>query len=109
MVICFNRKITVLELTVCHETNFAAAKQRKLDKYCSLKNFLNINFLDHDISIATVEVSVLGFISDFSTFCNLLKINKFPASILNKITLTAIEHSKKIYYNRDVPDDNIFN
>ena len=107
LVIYFNNKLFVFELTVCHETNFSAAKERKINKYQNLKNNLNFCFLNNDIDIATVEISTLGFVSGLNSFCDLLKFRPFPESILNKITSTAIDHSKKIYHNRNVPDDDI--
>ena len=94
-------KITVLELTVCHETNLSSAKLRKMNKYLNLTQNLNPPFSNHDVKICTLEVSVLGFISDLNPFMKLLQIKKIPSSVLNKITLTAIDHSKNIYINRD--------
>lgn len=107
LVVCANRKLTVIELTVCHETNFAAAKLRKNSKYSNIKDYLNSGFLEYEVKVATLEISVLGFISDINALCNLLKIAKFPVSILNKITATAIDHSRKLYINRNVPDEDI--
>src|SRR6267154_1056399 len=109
LVINHNNKIMVFELTVCHETNFAAARERTIKKYCNLKNYLVPPFLNQNVILSTVEVSVLGFIADLSPLCKLLNIGKFPESVLNKMSLTAIEHSKMIYCNRNVSDveDNI--
>ena len=109
LVIHHNSKILVLELTVCHEINFTAARERKISKYCNLKNCLVPPFLNHSIILSTVEVSVLGFIADLNPMCKLLNLAKFPESVLNKMSLTAIEHSKMIYCNRNVSDveDNI--
>ena len=95
------KKITVLELTVCHETNFSPAKLRKIDKYKNLHHYLNPSFSNYVIKIFTLEVSVLGFISDPTPFLDDLKMKTIPPSILKNITLSAIEHSKNIYYNRD--------
>ena len=86
LVIQFNNKLAVLELTVCHETNFEKAKQRKLNKYSHLENNLNSAFQGHDILLSSVEISVLGFISGLNPFCKLLKIMKVPEVIFNNIT-----------------------
>lgn len=102
LVIQLNNKIMVLELTVCHETNFSAARERKISKYCNLKNYLVPPFLNQDIILSTVEVSVLGFIADLNPLCKLLNLRKFPDLVLNKLSLTAIDHSKQIFYNRNV-------
>ena len=104
LAVLYLNKIVILELTVCHETNLAAAKLRKLNKYRDLKQNLNPPFSHHDIKIATLEVSVLGFISDLNPFLKLLKITRIPQSILNKISLAAIDHSKSIYHSRDNSD-----
>ena len=39
-----NNKVTALELTVCHESNFKSAKERKLLKYKDLKSNLKPTF-----------------------------------------------------------------
>ncbi len=104
LVINLNNKLMVFELTVCHETNFAAARERKISKYCNLKNYLVPPFLNQNIVVSTVEVSVLGFIADLNPLSKLLNLRKLPESVLNKMSLTAIEHSKMIYCNRNVSD-----
>jgi hypothetical protein len=93
--------ITVFELTVCHETNLKAAKLRKVEKYKNLNLHLNPQFSNFEVKIVTVEVSVLGFISDLTPLLKLLKLKKLPVSLLNNISLIAINHSKDIYFNRD--------
>src|SRR6266516_2782197 len=91
-----------MEFTVCHEANSIAARERKFNKYCNLQIYLVPPFLNHNIFLSTVEISVLDFIVDLNPLCKLLNLGKFPESVLNKISLTAIEHSKNIYYNRNV-------
>jgi hypothetical protein len=63
-VIQLQNSIVTLELTVCHETNLIPAQQRKIDKYRSLKDNLLPVYAKHDLIQFTVEVSVLGFISE---------------------------------------------
>ena len=74
LVVHHNNKIMVLELTVCHETNFTAARERKISKYCNLKNYLVPPFLSQNLIFSTVEVSVLGFIADLNPLCKLLNL-----------------------------------
>ena len=94
-------------MTVCHETNFASAKLRKLDKYKHLNQNLNPPYLNYNLKINTLEVSVLGFISDLTPFLNHFQIKKIPLFVSNKITLSAMDHSRNIYYNRDNPNNDI--
>jgi hypothetical protein len=101
LAIITGNKITVLELTVCHETNLESAKLRKLEKYENLRQNLNPAFCNCDLKIFTLEVTVLGFISDLSSFVKFQKIEKFPVSVLNAVSLAAIVHSKDIYHSRD--------
>jgi len=83
------------------------AEEKKINEYQNLKKNVDYCLLNSDIDIATVEVSTLDFVSELNSFCNLLKFRPFPESILNKITFTAIDHSKKICHNRKVPEDDI--
>ena len=68
IVIQIQNSIVTLELTVCHETNLIPAQQRKIDKYRSLKDNLLPVYAKHDLLQFTVEVSVLGFISNLKPF-----------------------------------------
>jgi hypothetical protein len=74
---------------------------RKVEKYKNLNLHLNPQFSNFEVKIVTVEVSVLGFISDLTPLLKLLKLKKLPVSLLNNISLIAINHSKDIYFNRD--------
>ena len=103
--IVHEKNITVVELTVCHESNFTAAKDRKMSKYQSLKSHLTTPYLNHTLSLSTVEVSVLGFIQTLSPLAKLLKIDPLPDKFLNNLSTAAIVHSKEIYYNRNDPDN----
>ena len=107
LAILFNSKIHVLELTVCHETNLASSSSRKLDRYKKLNLNLKPPFSNYQVKITSLEVSVLGFIFDITPFLKPLKIKPIPNSVLNKITLSAINSSKSIYYNRDNPVNDI--
>src|SRR4029077_3256253 len=66
LVLLKNNCISVIELTVCHETNFSQSRHRKLTKYESISNFLNPPFTKHQVKVITIEVSVLGLIADLS-------------------------------------------
>jgi len=56
--------IHLLELTICHETNFESAKIRKTEKYRNIRANLNAEFSQNSVKIFTIEVSVFGFVSD---------------------------------------------
>ena len=97
-----NSLITVLELTVCHETNLRKSKQYKLDKYRDLDKFIKIP--KHSIKIFTVEVSTLGFTSDISTFLSCTKLPRLPKTVLTRIANLALSHSHDIYCKRNSPN-----
>ncbi|HMK58473.1 MAG TPA: reverse transcriptase domain-containing protein, partial [Nitrososphaeraceae archaeon] len=99
-----NDKIFTLELTVCHESNFSAAHLRKISRYKNLKEDLVSIYLNHVLIQSTVEVSVLGFVSDTSQFTKLVGISPIPICILNNLTNTAIDCSKNIFIHRDSDD-----
>ena len=103
--ICSNNKIIALELTVCHESNFEAAKSRKLLKYKDLKSNLKSTFSNYQLVTETIEVSVLGFIVGVKPLKSLLKINNIPVSLLNKLTTSAIDCSRRIYCNSNILED----
>ena len=70
IVICDESKILVLELTICHETNFQKSKLYKLSKYENIQTCLQSNFKNIPVLVFLIEISVLGFISDLKTFTN---------------------------------------
>ena len=93
IVIHDNSTITVLELTVCHETNLCKSKLYKQSKYKNIKDLRQAPFSKHTVSVCTLEVSVLGFISNMSDFCKLVKIPKMTRDTQNGIIYSALSCS----------------
>ena len=54
------KEVTILELTICFETSYEAAAQRKVTKYLELKEALNKGY---KANVVTLEVGSRGFIS----------------------------------------------
>ena len=53
--------VIILELTVCHETNFISSRNYKLDKYKNIQNCKFEIFKHLPVYLYTNEISVLGF------------------------------------------------
>ena len=94
-----------IELTVCNELNFESARQRKINRYIDLKSNLHDSYLCYNLIQLTIEISVLGFISNLNDISRTLNINAFPRSVLDNQTKTAIEHSSEIFKNRNLCGD----
>ena len=93
--------ITVLELTVCHETNLLASKEFKRNKYKNLAHNTTSLVGSKTIVTLTLEVSTIGFISDsmpFTVACNLLKFSK---ELKTLIVSSALKSSFEIYCSRN--------
>ena len=88
--------VTVLELTVCHETNMAKSKAYKLNKYRDLSKALKIS---KPIKTFSIEVSTLGFVADISEFVANEGLPRMPKVV--KIANLALEYSYSIYRNRN--------
>ena len=59
-------KVLVLELTICHESNFAKSKQYKLDKYRNLRIELKTQSVNLNFQVFTLEISSLGLMENCS-------------------------------------------
>ena len=94
--------ITSLELTICHESNFASSRDRKVSKYSNLASDLKSEYSSFTLNQYFIEVSVLGFISDLSDFQKSLKIKSLPIAIKTDLSNTAIKLSQNIYWNRNI-------
>ena len=101
IVAVLNNQVFTIELTVCHESNFEAAKIRKNDRYKNLHLDLSQNYVNHKLYKFTLEISVLGLISDTSQIIKALGCCKLPLSLLNACTKTAIECSRDIFCARN--------
>ena len=101
MAIQIGNKILVLELTVCHESNLITSKSYKLDKYKNINKCRANEFSNCTVSVFTVEVSVLGFISELSDFCFACSIPKLDKETMKKIISNVINYSYGIYNMRN--------
>src|SRR3989442_2790778 len=94
--------IHVLELTICHESNMQKSKDFKTNKYSNLRSDLSHPFKSHGLTINTIEVTSLGFISDIRSFTTKTINQTLPTVVSNEITKTVISQSFNIYKNRNV-------
>ena len=99
--VCDRRNITILELTVCHETNLEKSRNFKVTKYANIEHSRTAAATQLNVALFTCEVSTLGFISDISTFAKNCKLPKMPESVKSAIINSAISNSYSIYCNRN--------
>ena len=78
LVLFDDSKVAVLELTICHESNLLKSRSYKLNKYSDFKLYLNPEFKKHKTELFSIEISVLGFISNITDFCCFTKIPDLP-------------------------------
>ena len=100
LVLVTPQKITIIELTVCFETNLIKSRTYKVDRYKHLKeNTVNNG---KDVELIFVEISSLGFYSDeIRDFKRLIKdLNLNPKRMLEKCLETCIRCSYYIYNRR---------
>ena len=104
MAIMTDADILVIELTICHETNFESSRNYKINKYENISNHKTQLIKNHKVSLTTIELSVLGFLQLDS---NCWSKFGFPvideATILN-LSRTVISSSFEIYAQRDTPN-----
>ena len=93
--------VAVLELTICHESNLVKSRSYKMNKNTNYKQHLNSQFNKHLIQLFTIEVSVLGFISDMTDFCAFSNLPVFSSQIKSNIINTVIKNSFNIYCRRN--------
>lgn len=101
IVVFSSRSVFILELTICHETNLESASQRKSSKYSNLQEDLKSQFSSCHFLKFYLQISTLGFISDFTEFCRNCKIKLLTTEVKNKITSIAIAQSYDIYCKRN--------
>ncbi len=92
--------IHILELTVCHETNFVSSHEYKSHKYKNISSCSSSLAGNRKIVPHFIEVSTLGFISNCSDFINAVKIDAMPAALKHNIVKSAIKSSFDIYCKR---------
>ena len=103
IVLCKKSKILVLVLTVCHETNLQKSKLFILGKYENIGNCLQREFTHVPVSLFTVEVSVLGFVSDLKTFTKAAELPDLTTTTRSALSMKAITSSYDIYKQRNCP------
>ena len=92
----------IVELTVCFETNFEAARSRKEVKYNELVEEVEDN--GYNVDLVTVEVGSGGF-ANYDSFHRLNEIIGASKTELHKligsIAVTAIKQSFQIWTSRN--------
>ena len=68
------KNIYALELTVCHETNLIKSREYKKERYKNISILGSTLAGNRVITAHFIEITTLGFISDCSSFSNVLKI-----------------------------------
>ena len=95
-------KVYFVKLTICHETNFNAANERKQNRYAELVN--NMKEKGIICKQINIEVGSRGFINiiGLQQFFYLLNIpTKLQQHLMSNIVKTVIEHSFKIWLVRN--------
>jgi hypothetical protein len=89
------------ELTVCHETNLASSRLYKQNKYHLLRDDTTSLADNKTIHNHTIEVSVLGLVSDTLNFTSAINLPVVPPSLLRALACQALDSSFKIYCARN--------
>ena len=94
------RKMIILELTICFETNLEKSRNYKKEKYHDLED----DCIDErwDIEKVFIEVSSLGFVTkNIKELKSIIKDHNTYKRLVNKMTETAIRASFYIYTKRN--------
>ncbi|MFI5407014.1 MAG: hypothetical protein ACHQ1D_10950 [Nitrososphaerales archaeon] len=94
-------RIVVLELTVCHETNFQSSRNYKLDKYKNIHKHRSEIIKHLPVTVCTCEVSVLGFVIIDQEFLKACKLPSVDGNLFNTLCKSAINSSFEIYNERN--------
>jgi hypothetical protein len=100
-----DRSILILELTICHESNLNKSKEYKARKYLEIGSDIKSEFNHYDVTVHTIEVSTLGFISCAKDFVDKAKVAKMSLKQKNDIIATVLNYSFWIYRNRNSQSD----
>ena len=101
LILAVDSVILVLELTVCHESNLQTSRAFKQNKYENIANFCRDSWRKVPVKLFTVEVSILGFISDLDKFTASACLPNLPSSLKYKLIHTVLNYSFNIYSNRN--------
>ena len=95
-------EIVILELTICHESNFLSSRKYKLNKYRNIQNHRSELIKHLPVTVCTCEISVLGFVvmePKFLTKCGLPAVDN---TLTNKLSMSALTSSFHIYTERNM-------
>ena len=101
IIVIEHSRISVLELTICHETNLVKSKNYKIDKYKNIRNQLQPAYLNYDTHVHTFEITSLGFIADLTDFQRDTKLPKLTKTIKSLLIKSALNDSYNIYCLRN--------
>ena len=93
--------ISILELTICRETNLEKSKQYKLSKYQNIHDHIQPHLRNYSVKTFTIEVSTLGFISNYRDFIKSMNLPKLSKSIMHTIIQSVLKSSHNIYCFRN--------
>ena len=93
--------VVVFELTVCYESNIEKSRTYKENKYKNLHQNLKLNIPSSKLRVFTLEITVLGFISDISEFLKFAKLPKLPSTLKHSLISSVIMSSYNIYRSRN--------
>ena len=97
----YSSRIDILELTVCHETNISSSQKYKQSKYQSLHNHLIVKDNETSVNIFTLEITTLGFMSDFELFQVRNLKDKLSENHKTQIFKSVLSDSFNIYCKRN--------
>jgi hypothetical protein len=103
LVLSGDAAILILELTVCHESNLQSSRTYKTHKYENIAASRREQWKHIPVELFTLEVSILGFISDMNKFVKAAALPNIPCALKTKLIHTAINCSFDIYKNRNNP------
>jgi hypothetical protein len=101
IVVVYPGKLIILELTICHESNFDQSKKYKINKYCNLKGDLKAEYSDFKLEVFTIEISSLGLMPDINGFIKQISTSMLPLHVYNNIVKSVVSNSYNIYRNRN--------
>lgn len=93
-------RIDVLELTVCHETNFKTSRNYKINKYSNISAARSCLVQNHSVNVYTIEVSTLGFVIVEPNFLSEWDLPNFSNALLSEIAKSVVLASHDIYAKR---------
>ena len=104
MAIITDKDVLVIELTICHETNFESSRKYKINKYENISNHKSQLIKNHKVSLTTIELSVLGFLQLDSKFWSKFDFPVIDEATIVNLSRTVINSSFEIYTQRDTPN-----